>query len=334
MGFGNSEDRTDSLSGDDAVLDEAAQWLTRASEGMDDRTRGEFLAWLRADPAHAAATDMVSRAWEAAPAAAYQGGFSVSPMAAPSEIRTFGTWTERKRGLFAGFGLAGGALAALAMVLLLSPATTKEYAASGSKRREVALADGSHVWLAPGSRMTAKIGLARREVRLIEGEAAFDVVHGWRPFTVSTAAVTVIDLGTLFDVRARSGAPTEVSLAHGAIAVTDEASGRPLAAPRPGQKLTITREGARIEDADVDSVLAWREGRLVFSDRRLDDALAAFREQGAPPIRLADPALASLPVSGAYSTQDVESFLSGLAAIYPVHWARHGESYELDSGRR
>ncbi len=312
---------------DDATLELAARWLERARAGLTAQERAEFRRWLAERPEHAAAADMVARAWEAAPAAAALGGFTAPaspvPVAAPRPART-----GSLRPLAWGGGLAGAALAALALFWASQPVST-HYATGAGERRQIALADGSQVWLAPGTRLTARIGWFGRHSTVETGEAVFDVVHQLRDFRVDAGPMTVVDRGTLFAVRLREGAAPRVILARGAIAVHDRATNALLAEPAPGEAVELAAARAVTRHVDAEALLSWRDGRLTFADTPLRDAIAAFRAQGAA-IRLADPALGTLRISGAYAIGDVESFLSALASIHPVRWTRVAGGYAIE----
>lgn len=312
---------------DDATLELAARWLERARAGLTAQERAEFRRWLAERPEHAAATDMVARAWEAAPAAAALGGFSApASTVAATEPRSVRTMPLRP--LAWGGGLAGAALAALAVFWAGQPVTTR-YATGAGERRQIALADGSQVWLAPGTRLTARIGWFSRHSTIEAGEAAFDVVHQLRDFSVEAGPMTVVDRGTLFAVRVREGATPRVVLARGAIAVHDRATNALLAEPAPGEAVELAGTRAVTRPVDAEALLSWRDGRLTFADTPLRDALVAFGEQGQT-IRLGDPALATLRISGAYAIGDVESFLSALASIHPVRWTRVAGGYAIE----
>ncbi|MBO9726447.1 MAG: FecR domain-containing protein [Novosphingobium sp.] len=311
---------------DDAMLEQAANWLTRAREGMDDADRAAFLDWLRERPEHAAAADLVSRAWEVAPEAARQGGFKAPsfPSAVTAPVRRRPVMMSRG---FVRGGLALGGMAAAVLAFWMVQPSEAGFA-TGQDRREVALADGTRVWLAPHSRIEARIGPLGRHVKLESGEAVFDVVHQSRGFTVDARDVSVVDKGTLFTVRNRPDRPVAVVLARGALEVRQ--GGSTLAEPRPGERVEIVAGKARVDEIDAEAAIAWREGRLLFSDCTLGEALSAFADQGAPRVTLDDPALAKLHVSGAYAVADLESFLSGLSSIHPLRWKRTGREYEVE----
>lgn len=312
---------------DDATLELAARWLARARAGLTAQERTEFRRWLAERPEHAAAADMVARAWEAAPAAAALGGFNAPASTVPATASRPARTLPLRPLAWSG-GLAGAALAALALVWAGQPVTTR-YATGAGERRQIALADGSQVWLAPGTRLTARIGWFSRNSTIEAGEAAFDVVHQLRDFSVEAGPMTVVDRGTLFAVRVREGAAPRVVLARGAIAVHDRATNALLAEPAPGEAVELAGTRAVTHAVDAEALLSWRDGRLTFADTPLRDAVAAFREQGQA-IRLADPSLGTLRISGAYAIGDVESFLSALASIHSVRWTRVAGGYAIE----
>ena len=141
----------------------------------------------------------------------------------------------------------------------------------------VTLADGSRVWLNAGSVLQfpgAFEGMERR-VRL-EGEGYFEVARDEaKGFVVETEGASTRVLGTSFAVRAYSW--------DGGVTTT-VAEGR-VATGGVGEEVVLT-EGwqARVErvtgqvtkrEVDVRRALAWREGRIVMEDARLEDI---FRE--------------------------------------------------------
>jgi ferric-dicitrate binding protein FerR (iron transport regulator) len=193
-------------------------------------------------------------------------------------------------------------------------------AAPADRMASFALADGSRVWLTPGSAVTMRATLLDRAVRL-QGEGTFDVRHERRPFAVTAGDVRVVDRGTLFSVARRDG-QTAVILARGAIDIEDSHSGAVIASPHPGQQVALAGDTATISDVDATAALAWREGRLVVQDQPLSAVAARLAELSGTPIALRDPAIGTLRVYGTYRIGDAAQFLDAVAALYPVAWRR------------
>ncbi|PTR13133.1 MULTISPECIES: FecR domain-containing protein [unclassified Novosphingobium] len=306
---------------DSPILAEAARWMERARNGSEE-DRQAFRAWLRERPEHVAAMDLVERAWREAPrAAAGRGLRPRARLAEPAAARGAGRW--RVAG-----PLLGAACAALAAVAAWTLTVHEQYlAAPADRMASFALADGSRVWLTPGSAVTMRATLLGRSVAL-DGEGTFDVKHERRPFAVTAGDVRVVDRGTLFSVARRAG-QTAVILARGAIDIEDSHSGALIATPHPGQQVSLAGDTATIAAIDADAALAWRDGRLVAQDLPLAAVMARFSQLSGVPIELRDPAMGDLRVYGTYRLGDVAQFLDAVGALYPVAWRRTERGYEV-----
>jgi ferric-dicitrate binding protein FerR (iron transport regulator) len=113
---------------------------------------------------------------------------------------------------------------------------------------------------------------------LLEGEAYFEVAHDQvRPFTVRAADLVAQDLGTEFTVRAYpedAGAQVVVREGRVAIRAAARAAGAPERVVAAGQLGRLGGGGEPVvEQADTAAWFAWTEGRLVFSNTPLSEAV-------------------------------------------------------------
>jgi len=128
------------------------------------------------------------------------------------------------------------------------------------------LSDGTKVWLNTASSITYPVSFTKSERKVtVTGEAYFEVVHNAnKPFTVSTNGQTIRDIGTAFDVNAYSDEPAaKTTLVEGSVSV----NGTTL---KPGQQYN-SKSG--INSADVDEILAWKNGKFRFSDEKLSEIM-------------------------------------------------------------
>ena len=72
--------------------------------------------------------------------------------------------------------------------------------------------------------------------------------------------------------------------------------------PGPGTVAVVTAR-------DRDSLLAWREQRVEFTNIPLGEAVTYFNREGRPPLIVSDPAAAAIRLSGIYWVNDVEGFI-------------------------
>src|SRR5690606_15969424 len=88
------------------------------------------------------------------------------------------------------------------------------------ERSSITLSDGASVVLNTNSRIEVRYTPERRNVRLLAGQAWFQVAkHPERPFVVEAGDRRVTALGTAFDVRMDSRDSVQVTLAEGKVSV-------------------------------------------------------------------------------------------------------------------
>ena len=202
----------------------------------------------------------------------------------------------------------------------------EQYTSAIGERRVLDLADGSRVVLDSGTQVEVSWHLRSRRVELNAGQALFDISKTvYRPFQVDAGAARVTVLGTLFNV-AREEQAVHVALLRGSVdvqSITDPAQQRRLI---PGQQLAVLNGQLQPTDnADTSRVLAWQDRKLVFSRTPLSQAIAQIQRYRQAPIRLDDPGLADLPISGVFKTDNVEDLLDLLPHILPLTLARDAD---------
>ena len=140
------------------------------------------------------------------------------------------------------------------------------------------LPDGSVVHLNAGSELKVPVhfGTESREVWL-RGEGFFEVVHRENLiFTVHTDKADISVLGTEFDVRAYTDEKEVVTtLVQGAVGVS---SGRTYDRLKPGEQARIAGKGdVRVAEVDIYHFIAWKNGRMVFENERLEKIMAELQ---------------------------------------------------------
>ncbi|MBB6272953.1 ferric-dicitrate binding protein FerR (iron transport regulator) [Pedobacter cryoconitis] len=157
-------------------------------------------------------------------------------------------------------------------------AVLRQVVNANGQRSTVTLPDNSEVFLGAGSKLVFpdKFAAGSREVKL-EGEAFFQVTKNpKRPFIIHTGNVQTRVLGTSFKIEAFKNRPVTVAVATGKVRV-DEYTGhlvKSLAILTPGQQVTCLMGNAIISKTVIDNVKAWKDGRLVFNKRTLQDITA------------------------------------------------------------
>lgn len=298
---------------------QAADWLILLREEPESASlQGRFETWLDDDPLHACAWVAVSESFETI----FEVGpeldgqwreVAIAPLRAPRR-----RWRQRSPGRLAAIRpgrLVVGAVAA-ALALWFAPAAVlhlqSDYVTGPGELRGVTLADGSTVNLGPGSALAVSYSDKARSVRLLAGEAWFDVVHNpAAPFRVIAGDVRTTVLGTSFDVR-RVGSATAVSLKRGRVRVTTEGTARDLS---PGQWVRID-EAHRVEAGADDPALlgAWQGGAIIARNRRVAEVIDELRPWFGGRIVLLNRALGGSRIDGVFNAREPESALAAMVA--------------------
>jgi transmembrane sensor len=191
------------------------------------------------------------------------------------------------------------------------------------ERSTVQLQDGSEIALDTRSRVEVSYASDRRDIAIAEGRAYFQVAKdASRPFTVDAAGNKIVALGTQFDVRLDADY-LYVTLIEGSVEVRPDWVGDNAPPPRrlvPGDRLALDREGGAvtIERADIEKVVSWKEGRILFEDTPLDKVVAEINRYSTAKIVVEDTKLAQLRVNGLFYTDHPEDFLNALTQFLPI----------------
>jgi transmembrane sensor len=217
----------------------AADWHTRAEQGLSAQEKNALAQWLAADPAHAAAwrgldqdlaalralpAERVARMRAAATAAAATAAAAPAAPAKAATLRAPAVAAPRAKGRAARPwpawrltlprpGLLAASCAALLALAVLGagwhqwqqPTFAGQYAAERAQRKTITLPDGTQLALDADTQAQVTLYRDRREVRLVEGQILFAVAaDSSKPFHVLAGPARVSVVGTRFSVRYRS----------------------------------------------------------------------------------------------------------------------------------
>ena len=137
---------------------------------------------------------------------------------------------------------------------------------------QLTLADGTRVILNSESSIRFPDEFQTNERRVyLHGEAYFQVARDEScPFLVEAEAVTVKVLGTEFNVKAYRGNDVSTTLVTGRVSV---AVGTDSLVLNPGQLCEMKDNTLTVREADLVSVLAWKNGEFVFKDVTLEEMM-------------------------------------------------------------
>ncbi len=313
-----------SASFDPSAEERAALWAARLDgSSLSAADRNELDAWLAENPAHRALLSQYCQfsadLEQQLPALVQSGAVSMPAIASPTRPQS-----SRWRALW-----IGGFLTATAAIVVLSLRVTSgieshNLATAVAQRHALTLSDGSHVELNAHTTLRVDFDREERRVRLAQGQAFFTVAKdAARPFLVETPAGSVRVTGTRFDVQTSPASAFEVTVLDGSVQVRAGAANAPVTLTAydhlsaTGEQVSVTS----LSPAALADRLAWRDGRVVFADTPLRDALAHFARHHGRKIT-ATPAIADLRIGGRFNLDDLEGFFTALESIHPVQILR------------
>lgn len=204
------------------------------------------------------------------------------------------------------------------------------YATAVGGHRAVVLADGSSVELNTDTELHISSDAARRTVRLVKGEAFFQIRHdAARPFVVLANGHRVVDLGTKFLVRENeNGVKVAVVEGRARLESTDASKAREAIVLSSGEEAVATPSAlsvARKTIKESEGELGWRHGVLVFHHTALADVAAEYNRYNHTKITIADAKIATLTISATLPTTDVGAFARMAQDFLGLHVEKYGD---------
>ena len=302
-----------------SIGEAADEWLNRLQGGADLSTDPRFKKWIDVDPRHGTAFEEAKKNWQ------------LSYLLGDREIGRnrrlpFAPFWMRRNTHLAAAGLGVAVVVGVSVFSLMRVGGPLELTASAQAAvyetgigeiRTIRLPDGSTVTLDTGSRIEVQFTPSARKVQIARGRARFDVApDGRRPFRVVAPTGELVTGGSRFDV----------SLINTAVLVTALKGivelGAAFAPHEPKQLpagSSLAQGEASIRPAPKSEGL-WVNAMLAADATPLEEAVASMNRYNVVQIRLSDPLLAHLRISGAFRFHDPKGFVEvvskslGLAA--------------------
>lgn len=305
---------------------EALHWLIALQEDPDDADlQAGFDTWCKSSPENLSAWNEAQYVWNTvgrASAISYSSEVSLSRsrLASP-HLHSI----ARRKFSSRNIGVLAAGVLSFCIAVMFYPAISiwlaADYATATAEIRQINLEDGSVVHLGADSAIEVAFEQQTRRIRLLTGEAYFEVAPNKdRPFKVEAANVETTVLGTAFDVKLIAGG-VAVAVNHGRVGVAsaeaDQALGAPLEA---GDWVKISRNGEVERGNDAPELAGgWRSGMLVVKDWPIADVVGELRRHYKGTIILADGNLGEQRVTGVY---DLKNPIDALGAVAQAHGAQ------------
>lgn len=319
----------------DAIDDVAIVWCMRSHDAPLSPADQEALAtWLAADPRHAERLESVRGLWDGLDDHAHTPELLMLRRQALGAVQQAGArrWTARHIPR-AGWLAAAAAAVLLAIGLLAMLHTpSRYYETAVGERRTVILADGSTMTLDADTGVRVRFTDDRRELTLDHGRASFKVAKNpLRPFAVTSGNSMVVAVGTAFSVEQLAD-QVRVALYEGHVAVLRKMAEGPATqfavvrgaretaeqALTPGHELIVSPDTplATLRTAAISDRL--EGGQLSFTDEPLLIAVQRINRYNVGKPIVVTPEASAIRISGVFNAGDIDAFLQGVVAAFPV----------------
>lgn len=287
----------------------AALWLAKRTGGVlsvDEEL--EFETWLNTHRLNRLAWDEMRVLW----AHLEQPATHVAQFSPPRSGLTRHVFSLR-----GGFALSGSLIAASLAILVINPYFLEDLQAdivSGAQIvTSVTLPDGSHVQMAANSALALQFDEHQRHVRLLRGEAFFNVTPGSKPdFSIDINGDTVRVIGTRFNVD-NIADKTTIVVEEGIVSVQGAQDGATERLTH-GEQITVSAgKSGEITPVEPKLALAWLSGRLVVDQAPVADVVATLTRHNREKFYVRG-ALRDKRISGTFSLQDIEGSIETIAA--------------------
>ncbi|WP_433896978.1 FecR family protein [Stenotrophomonas geniculata] len=289
---------------------QALRWVIRCSAGpLPERQQRTLQRWLQADPCHALAWRQQQAFWQGLDAAGPEVLAALPVLTADREgLRPIAP-RRRLPWLLASAAAVVLVVAATPQALLLARSDLR----SSDAPRVVQLEDGSTAALDAGTALAVEFDGQRRHLRLLRGQAWFQVVHEQRPFQVEAGGGQIRDIGTAFSLSMRdTTVVTQVSEG-----VVDVRPGDGSVQRLHAGQARVFRDGRWLRPVqleDLETMAPWRRGEVVIDDQPAAQAIADLARYRRAPVWVLGGQGADLRVSGLFHLQQPEAAIDAVAA--------------------
>ena len=335
-----------SMSPEDDKNSQVAQWLAKLDRGDLTKTeREEFSAWIAKEPSNITKLQNTTAFWYGLNEPFRQTIAQILPNTALSRHKKMG-WTSglafsaRFKPIMVAsicFGFVG-----ISAVSFIANTRTQKtvvannnqfYSTSIGKVRVVALSDGSTIHLNTNTVIDQVYSKEERGIKLISGEAIFDVHHDEaRSFKVYTSDGVIRAVGTRFAVHI-GPMGVKVSVTDGRVILETptglgaDKSGASILASIPiivskGEVAQMAHEATRatrqVPAEDITEQLAWAHGQLVFHSKDLQYVVDEISRYTSVRINIINEDIKTEKITGILQIGDVNVMLEGIEGALGV----------------
>jgi transmembrane sensor len=306
----------------ESIFEEASAWFIRLhAEHASDQEQLEFNRWLTTNPQHAQAWNEVQDLYLALETPAKN--LRQSAVQAPTALRTPSTQRQN----LIPFLAAAALLLCTALAFFLQPTLLQnlqsDYHTATGEQQQIDLADGSKLLLNTDSAVTVAIEDNVRRVQLLRGEAYFQVAHApERPFWVDAGEARARVTGTAFSVG-RNNDNVTITVAEGRVETSTTDHPEQITPLSPGETARYQNQQLAAKQAtDVQRMLAWRQGQIVFVQATLSEVVDEINRYRPGRLIITNEQLKNRPITAVFSVNRLDDVVTALEQTFGIRARR------------
>lgn len=307
------------------IDDEASIWLVRLDNGnLSNQSRRELKSWLSADKRHQIALKSMADIWDDMD--------NVLLSIDDGSSKDTSIWPIFKP-ILKPVALAASISFFAIFIWLTIPIQVQvnSYATLKGQQMNTTFEDGSIIHLNTDSRIETEFSDEKRIIKLIKGEALFEVAHDPdRPFIVYAGDRLVQAIGTKFVVHLASE-NIQVTVTDGKVKMSKVELNTELADIKELNNTSVQKDDVyitkgeqavvadnqpplltHIEPEIIQRELSWLDGKLVFDNEELFDVIEEINRYIDMEIVLKEPSLHQIPISGRFDLKDSEALIEAI----------------------
>ncbi|NQZ80737.1 MAG: FecR domain-containing protein [Colwellia sp.] len=322
------------------IDDQASIWLVRLDDGnLSAQSKKELKTWMLADERHQIALKAMADIWHDMD--------EILVMVNDEESSKNVSLWPMLTPIFKPAMLAASISFLALFIWLVMPLNVERnsYVTSIGQQLDATFDDGSIIHLNTNSHIETEFSDEKRIIKLIKGEALFEVAHDPnRPFIVYAGDRLVQAIGTKFVVHLKTG-NIQVTVTDGKVKMSKVAPNTKLADIKAldnttiqiddvyitkGEKVLISSNQApqltHVKAESIKRELSWLNGKLIFDNEELFDVIEEVNRYIELDIVLKDPSLHKIRISGRFDVGDSEALIEALELSFNLKSQRLGSN--------
>lgn len=213
------------------------------------------------------------------------------------------------------------------------PQSLGEYYTKSGEQKSIELIDGSIIKLNTNTELSTQFDISERRLTLHNGEAQFKVSKDRiRPFVVNAGSYEIKALGTAFNIKVTNEDTIELIVTEHSVKITNADGDSTIV--RSGHGVRADKNTlAAIPKTQLNTNLAWQQGRLSFVKQPLTEVLNEIDRYHPGRIILMDRSIKNTPITGTFQSINSNDILRVIEKTQPIYFIHVSQWLTLGFGK-